>query len=136
MTHFLEKSLKHNLNLFWRFVSGFPSPGKKVVAISRGPWFTVVPIHPWSTIWRILGSGGSCWVALANSRVFFWISSIATFKNSKCNIISLHIYQWIEVFRTKHSKWQKNYLNWCQSDLRSWNDLNSSFDVRKVNCSC
>ena len=79
--HFLEKSLKHNRSLFWCFVGMVvPSakPDKNTNAISIGPWFTVVPIHPCSTICRIFGSDGSWLVAAASSMVFFWISSIAT----------------------------------------------------------
>lgn len=105
-THFLEKSLKQSLNLFCIFVGTWFSSNngvKNTVAISIGPWFTVVPrinfsksrlnfhasiffmvqtcyspIHPCRTICSIFVSGGSCCIECANSAVFFCISSMAT----------------------------------------------------------
>lgn len=97
-THFLEKSLKHNRSLFWCLV-GIVVPSemfwRKVSAISKGPWLTCVPIQPWRTIWRILGSAGSWLMAAASSNVFFWMSSIATSIGSR--MIDSRATTWIRV---------------------------------------
>ena len=79
--YFLEKSLKHSLNLFWCFVADFlPSNRslRKTLATSIGPWLTVVPMQPWRTNCKIFGLGGTWFMAASSSAIFFWTSSIAT----------------------------------------------------------
>ena len=75
-THFLSKSLKTRRSLFWCLVgvlqlAGSRSSLRKTLAISSGPWLTVVPMQPCKTICKIFGSGGSCFVAASSSWIFF-----------------------------------------------------------------
>ena len=80
-TYFFEKSLKQSRNLVWCLVADFlPSKRslRKTLATSMGPWLTVVPIQPCKTICKILGSGGTWFMAASSSAIFFWTSSIAT----------------------------------------------------------
>ena len=80
-TNLLVKSLKHSLSLFWCLVADFFPSNKslrKTLAISIGPWLTVVPIQPCKTICKIFGLGGTWFIAASSSAIFFWTSSIAT----------------------------------------------------------
>ena len=80
-TNLLVKSLKHSLSLFWCLVADFFPSNKslrKTLAISMGPWLTVVPIQPCKTICKIFGLGGTWFMAASSSVIFFWTSSIAT----------------------------------------------------------
>lgn len=58
---------------------------RNTLATSTGPWLTVVPRQPCSTICSIFGSGGSLDVAVLSSSVFFLISSMATLNTSSCS---------------------------------------------------
>ena len=49
---------------------------KNTLAISIGPWLTVVPIQPCSSICRILGS--LPFMAASSLATFIWMSSMAT----------------------------------------------------------